>query len=235
MLFRYSRLAPKKILVLLLVLVIAGISVMLAIDTKAAEIDPVFGDGSDTVSFYDVETSKVAAALKNGLSSYVNASVGVLLTILEAEEEAEEEAIEESLAIAAEAAQEKADAAAEEEAEPTAEELRAELVEYALSFVGSLQYVYGGTSLTYGVDCSGFTMAIYEAFGYTLPHNSAAQRSCGTSVSYADAQPGDILVFRGHVGIYIGDGKMVHAENTYTDVTVSYVYSGLIDVRRIIE
>lgn len=84
---------------------------------------------------------------------------------------------------------------------------------YALQFVGN-KYVYGGSSLTNGTDCSGFTMAVYAAFGVSLPHNDVAQEAYGREVSYSEAQPGDLIFYGGHVGIYIGGGSIVHASNS---------------------
>ncbi len=101
-------------------------------------------------------------------------------------------------------------------------------------------YVYGGTSLTKGIDCSGFTMRIYEAFGYSLPRTSYAQRSVGREVKYADAQPGDIVCYSGHVGIYIGGGYIVHASNSKPyprgGIKVNKAtYRSILTVRRIID
>ncbi len=111
-----------------------------------------------------------------------------------------------------------------------------DIVEYALQFVGN-RYVYGGTSLTNGVDCSGFVMRVYEAFGYDLPRSSYYQRSAGYEVSEDEMQPGDIVCYRGHVAIYMGDGKIVHASNARDGIKVSdrYDYQKVITVRRIIE
>ena len=112
------------------------------------------------------------------------------------------------------------------------------VVAYATSFVGN-PYVYGGSSLTNGTDCSGFTMRVYEKFGVYLPHSSAAQASCGTKVSTSDMQPGD-LVFYGsgssisHVAIYIGGGQIVHASSAKTGIKISNAfYRTPITVRRV--
>lgn len=108
-------------------------------------------------------------------------------------------------------------------------------VNYAMKFVGN-PYVYGGTSLTNGADCSGFTMGVYAKFGVSLPHSSSAQRSYGKGVSYSEAKPGDIICYSGHVAIYMGNGKIVHASTPSTGIKVSSAtYKSIITVRRIIE
>lgn len=104
---------------------------------------------------------------------------------------------------------------------------------YACQFVGN-PYVYGGSSLTNGTDCSGFVMSVYVAFGIGLPHSSRALRSCGYEVSLSDAQPGDIVCYSGHVGIYVGNGTIVHASNPSGGIKYSSVnYRTPICVRRI--
>ena len=108
------------------------------------------------------------------------------------------------------------------------------VADYALQFVGN-PYVYGGTSLTNGTDCSGFVMSVYANFGVSLPHSSSAQRSKGYNVGgIANAQPGDIVCYSGHVGIYIGNGQIVHASSAKTGIKVSNAtYKNILAVRRI--
>lgn len=106
---------------------------------------------------------------------------------------------------------------------------------YALQFVGN-PYVYGGSSLTNGTDCSGFVMSVYRNFGVSLPHSSGGDRSVGYGVSggLAAAQPGDIICYSGHVGIYIGGGQIVHASTARTGIKVSNAnYRNVLAVRRI--
>lgn len=113
-------------------------------------------------------------------------------------------------------------------------DLGKQVASYACTFIGN-PYVAGGTSLTNGADCSGFTQAVYRKFGYSIPRNSAAQRSAGTEVSYEDAQPGDLICYAGHVAMYIGNGKIVHASSAKTGIKIGYAtYKTILSVRRII-
>ena len=114
-------------------------------------------------------------------------------------------------------------------------DLGKKIAKYGLQYIGN-KYVYGGTSLTNGADCSGFTYRIYSDFGYTIPRTSFQQRSAGTSVSYENAQPGDLICYDGHVGLYIGGGYIVHASNARSGIKVSKAtYRTILSVRRILE
>jgi len=108
------------------------------------------------------------------------------------------------------------------------------VAEYALQFVGN-PYVYGGTSLTNGADCSGFVMSVYANFGVSLPHSSSADRSQGYAVDgLANAQPGDLICYSGHVALYIGDNQIVHASTSKTGIIVSRAdYKKILAIRRI--
>lgn len=108
------------------------------------------------------------------------------------------------------------------------------IAKYACQFVGN-PYVAGGTSLTQGADCSGFTYRIYQNFGYSIPRTSSQQRSAGTEVAYENAQPGDLICYDGHVAMYIGGGMIVHASSAKTGIKVSRAqYRTILSVRRII-
>ena len=98
---------------------------------------------------------------------------------------------------------------------------RTAICDYAESFVGAIPYVWGGTSLSSGVDCSGFVQQIFKRFGVSLPRTSGEQAGCGKSVSSSKMRPGDILYYGGHVAIYIGDGQIVHASNPETGIKIS--------------
>lgn len=105
---------------------------------------------------------------------------------------------------------------------------------YAVQFLGN-PYVMGGTSLTNGTDCSGFTQSVYKQFGVSIPRTSYSQRTVGTEVSYAEAQPGDIICYAGHVAIYVGGGLIVHASSAKTGIKISNAtYRTIITVRRVL-
>lgn len=104
-------------------------------------------------------------------------------------------------------------------------DVRVDLCQYAKEFLGN-PYVWGGTSLTKGADCSGYVLSIFKKYGVSLPHSSRAQANCGTKISLSEAKPGD-LVFYGngksinHVAIYIGGGQVIHASNPKTGIRIS--------------
>lgn len=113
-------------------------------------------------------------------------------------------------------------------------EIGKSVINYATQFVGN-PYVYGGSSLTNGTDCSGFVMSVYSNFGVSLPHSSSALRSQGYEVGgLENAQPGDIVCYSGHVGIYAGNGQLVHASTSKTGIIVSSAtYRPILSIRRI--
>lgn len=114
-------------------------------------------------------------------------------------------------------------------------DLGKKIAKYGCQYIGN-KYVYGGTSLTNGADCSGFTYRIYSDFGYSIPRTSYQQRSAGTSVTYENAQPGDLICYDGHVGLYMGGGYIVHASNARSGIKVSKAtYRPILAVRRILD
>lgn len=106
-------------------------------------------------------------------------------------------------------------------------DIQMEICEYARQFVGN-PYKWGGTSLTKGADCSGFTMSVFKNYGVSLPHSSRAQANCGTRIDLSEIQPGDLVFYGGksihHVAMYIGNGQIVHAQSANTGIVVSSMY-----------
>ena len=114
------------------------------------------------------------------------------------------------------------------------EELRQQIVDFALQFEGN-PYVYGGTSLTNGADCSGFVQSVFAHFGISLPRTTYDQIYAGVEVSYDQAMPGDLICYDGHIGIYIGNGQIVNAQNPEQGIGISpATYTTILSVRRIV-
>lgn len=116
--------------------------------------------------------------------------------------------------------------------------LRYRIIEFAKQFVGN-PYVYGGTSLTKGTDCSGFTMSVYAHFGYTLPRSALSQAGVGKRISVNELKPGDLIVWHypgggGHVGLYLSENKMVHAGTSKTGIVIANIFSGTKTYHRVI-
>lgn len=146
------------------------------------------------------------------------------------EEESARLAAEEAARVAAEQERLAAEAAAAEAARVGQ---RQAVVDYARQFLGN-PYVWGGTSLTRGTDCSGFVKSVYAHFGVSLPRTSYSMRSVGYEVSYDEIQPGDIVCYSGHVGIYAGNGQIVNAIDESHGIGMSSAkYSSIITIRRI--
>ena len=116
----------------------------------------------------------------------------------------------------------------------SSDSLRQSVVNYALQFVGN-PYVYGGTSLTNGADCSGFVQSVYAHFGVSLPRTTYDMVNSGYAVSYEEALPGDLILYDGHVGLYMGDGTIVNAMNEADGIGIcSATYTDIIAVRRVL-
>lgn len=217
----------KKIAAIVMSVVIAGsvpctvfadtdVSAVTDGEVEELSIEEDFSDGTDSIS-----------ALANALADKTVSDVAEYQEAkAEAEEIAQKRLEAEAAAEAARKAEEERKAA--EEAARKAEEARVakrqEIADFALQFVGN-PYVYGGTSLTNGADCSGFVMSVFSQFGYELPRVAAAQCAASQKKSVEDIEVGD-LVFYGdggidHVALYIGDGKIVHASTAATGIKVS--------------
>lgn len=118
-------------------------------------------------------------------------------------------------------------------------DVRVDLVNYAKQFLGN-PYVWGGTSLTNGADCSGFVLSIFKKYGVSLPHHSGSQAKMGTQISLSDARPGDLVFYANngtvnHVAIYIGNGQVIHASSPRTGIKISNVsYRTPYCVRRVL-
>jgi len=218
----------------------------------------MLGEGDDFVVVDDSmkDTGWVIVTTEEGdgyvSTEYVNLWTDFVKAESKAEEEArlaKEEAERQAAAAAAEAAKKKASRSSKSSSgSSTSTSSSAEssssysapsgsdgqaVANYACQFIGN-PYVYGGSSLTNGTDCSGFVMSVYAAFGIGLPHSSSGQRGCGYEVSLSEAQPGDIVCYSGHVGIYVGNNTIVHASTPSSGIKYSTAtYRSVLSVRRI--
>ena len=218
----------------------------------------MLGEGDDFVVVDDSmkDTGWVIVTTEEGdgyvSTEYVNLWTDFVKAESKAEEEArlaKEEAERQAAAAAAEAAKKKASRSSKSSSgSSTSTSSSAEssssysapsgsdgqaVANYACQFIGN-PYVYGGSSLTNGTDCSGFVMSVYAAFGIALPHSSSGQRGCGYEVSLSEAQPGDIVCYSGHVGIYVGNNTIVHASTPSSGIKYSTAtYRSVLSVRRI--
>ena len=218
----------------------------------------MLGEGDDFVVVDDSmkDTGWVIVTTEEGdgyvSTDYVNLWTDFVTAESKAEEEArlaKEEAERQAAAAAAEAAKKKASRSSKSSSGSSASTSSSSgssssysapsgsdgqaVASYACQFIGN-PYVYGGSSLTNGTDCSGFVMSVYAAFGIGLPHSSSGQRSCGYEVSLSEAQPGDIVCYSGHVGIYVGNNTIVHASTPSSGIKYSTAtYRSVLSVRRI--
>ena len=229
------------------------------LNDQKEELDALIAEKQETAENFSQQLSK-AKSKANEYKNQISQQSDNLKKLNQAEadklaEEARKKAEEEARKKAEEAAKKKAreesgdsseensssdsDSGSGSEERQTGTSVRAtgsgtgtDIANYALQFVGC-PYVAGGTSLTNGCDCSGFTQGVYSHFGIKIPRSSYAQSAEGREVSYDEAQAGDIIYYGGHVGIYIGNNQIVHASTAATGIKISSAfYRSIITVRR---
>lgn len=207
----------------------SGVYTLLGQGNKVTVLDDSI-DGWLKVT-YKTYTGYIAAEYADVTVSY---TYGESKEEIAAREAAEKAAAEKAAAEAAKKESSSSSSSNKTYKDPTGSDGQA-VVDYALQFVGN-KYVWGGESLTNGVDCSGFVMKVYEKFGISLPHSSYKLRSVGKKVSESELQPGDIICYSGHVAIYMGDGKIVHASNKKDGIKITdnYKYKKVITIRRVL-
>lgn len=116
-----------------------------------------------------------------------------------------------------------------------AKDIRSKIIQYAEKYLGT-KYVWAGKDLENGIDCSGFTMMVYRHFGYSLPHQSDMQASCGKEVESIDkAKPGDLIIYSGHVALYMGNNQIIHATPPHVQISNNAAYREILHIRRIVE
>ena len=201
------------------------------LDEEKAGLDELLEEKKAEASDYDAEIAKVkqAATLFKAKIKQQNAQIKKL-----EEEEAKKAAEEAAKASAGNSNSSNVDSSSIISGASGSAKGK-DIANFACRYVGN-PYVAGGTSLTNGADCSGFTFAVYKEFGISLPRTSTSQRSAGREVLLSDAQPGDIVCYAGHVAIYIGGGRIVHASTPSTGIKYGNVnYKPVITVRRIVD
>ena len=201
------------------------------LDEEKAGLDELLEEKKAEASDYDAEIAKVkqAATLFKAKIKQQNAQIKKL-----EEEDAKKAAEEAAKASAGKSKSSNVDSSSIISGASGSAKGK-DIANFACRYVGN-PYVAGGTSLTNGADCSGFTFAVYKEFGISLPRTSTSQRSAGREVSLSDAQPGDIVCYAGHVAIYIGGGRIVHASTPSTGIKYGNVnYKPVITVRRIVD
>lgn len=201
------------------------------LDEEKAGLDELLEEKKAEASDYDAEIAKVkqAATLFKAKIKQQNAQIKQL-----EEEEAKKAAEAAAKSSAGKSSSSSVDSASIISGASGSAKGK-DIANFACRYVGN-PYVAGGTSLTNGADCSGFTFAVYKEFGISLPRTSTAQRGSGREVSLSDAQPGDIVCYAGHVALYIGGGRIVHASTPSTGIKYGNVnYKPIITVRRIVD